>query len=819
MNTLYFVDVILPIPLSKAFTYSISVAEFEFISPGMRIAVPFGKTKIYTSLALKTHQNAPLSYDPKPIYQILDDLPIVTEKQIEHWQWISKYYLCTLGEVMRSALPSAFIIESETIINKNENKNVDESTLNDNQFLILEALEHQSTLKVSDVESILDKKTVLPIINKMISLGLVKVQETLFEKYKPKKEKYVKLHFQYQSNEALKSLIESLSRAKKQRQVLLTLFSLKAKAENGIKASDLAAQSQVSRAVIKSLIDKNILEEYTEVIDRITPFEESKKQQKQLSQAQQIAFEEVKDFFKKHQVTLLQGVTSSGKTEIYFKLIEEFIIQNKQVLYLLPEIALTTQLVERLKNHFGDKVAVFHSRYSLNERVEVWNKILSQSSKAQIVIGARSALLLPFSNLEFIIIDEEHESSFKQFDPAPRYHARDAAVVLGYIHQAKMLLGSATPSIESYHNTLKGKYGLVKLFKRFNNVQMPEIELVDLAEKYKRKQMTGHFSDALIEQIRLSLQDKQQVILFQNRRGYAPVVSCKTCGNVPQCPNCDVSLTFHQHRNQLRCHYCGYQAAMINQCNVCSSTHIDTKGFGTEQIEAEVKALFPEHKVARMDLDTTKGKYGFAKLISAFEQQRIDILVGTQMLTKGLDFRNVKLVGIINADSLLNFPDFRAHERCYQLLSQVAGRAGRTEIRGKVLIQTYQPLHQILQQVSENAYEKMFQEQIKDRKIYKYPPFERLIKITLKHKDYNTVNTASEWLANYLKQQFSFPVLGPEFPAISRIRNQFHKNIILKVSNINSLSKTKQILIKIKSKFEGIKDFRSVRIILNVDPY
>ena len=815
----YFLDVILPIPLQKAFTYHITEAEAQFLKTGMRVAVPFGKSKIYTALAYKIHINAPTAYDAKTIHQILDEAPVITELQLKHWQWIASYYMCSLGEVMRAAMPNAFIIESETILVKNESAEVSEADLKDDEFLIYEALQYQSSLKIEDVISILDKKRILPVVNRLVEKGVLQLQEELYEKYKPKLVRYVKLHDEHKSEEKLQELLEILSRAPKQREVILTLFTLEASEQKPIKVSDLSERSGASSAIIKALIDKSILEEYYIQTDRVQFEGEGDEQTKHLSDAQTEALEGIKTGFETKPVTLLHGVTSSGKTEIYVKLIEEQLNLGKQVLYLLPEIALTTQLVQRLQDYFGEKVAVFHSRYSSNERVEVWHNLKNNLVKAQLVIGARSALLLPFSSLGLIIVDEEHEQSYKQFDPAPRYHARDAAVVLANIHKAKTLLGSATPSLESYFNASQGKYGFVELKTRFNNVLMPDIELVDLADKYKRKRMKGHFSDRLIEEMTETLDEGFQIILFQNRRGFSPIVECTTCGNSPQCPNCDVSLTYHQYRDQLRCHYCGYHTVTPKTCQACGNATLDTKGFGTEQIEEEVKVLFPDKKVARMDLDTTRGKHGFEKIITKFEQREIDILVGTQMLTKGLDFRHVKLVGIMNADNLLNFPDFRAHERSYQLMTQVAGRAGRTDIRGKVLIQTYNPHHNILQQVSTNAYKEMFAEQMNDRYNFKYPPIYRLIKITLRHKDYNRVNLAADWYAKSLRQVFKANVLGPEFPPISRIRNLFNKNILIKIPQNQSLSKTKEAIMKIDNSFNAVKDFRSVRVVLNVDNY
>ena len=816
----YFIDVILPIPLERLFTYSITRAEHGFIKPGMRVAVPFGKNKIYTALVYNSHQNQPEVYEAKAIHQILDDYPIVNDYQIKLWSWISKYYMCTLGDVLRAALPSAFLLESETIISKNEHANIEDSKLKDDEFLVYEALQHQSALKVNEISNILDKSNILPVLKRLLEKKTIVVEEEIFEKYKPKLVRYVKLNTNYSSDEALHRLLENLTRAPKQSAVVIALFSLTANKSKPIKVSELLTRSNASSAQIKTLIDKQILEEYFIQTDRIQYSGAENESIKTLNLYQENTLNEVIQSFKKHDVTLLHGVTSSGKTELYVKLIDEVLKSGKQVLYLLPEIALTTQLVNRLQHYFGEQVAVYHSKYSLNERVEVWNQVLNNLDKARIILGARSSVFLPFNNLGLIIVDEEHELSYKQFDPAPRYHARDTAIVLASLFNAKTLLGSATPSIESYFNATKAKkYGFAKLNRRYNDILMPEIELVDIKDKHKRKRMKGHFSDRLIEEMIVALQEDQQIILFQNRRGFSPIVECTTCGHSPQCPNCDVSLTYHQFKNQLRCHYCGYNMSMLLNCLACGSVDLDSKGFGTEQIEEEVKTLFPDYKVGRMDLDTTRGKYGYEKIITAFEQHEIDILVGTQMLTKGLDFRNVKLVGIMNADNMLNFPDFRAHERSFQLMLQVAGRAGRTAERGKVLIQTYNPYHKILQQVSNNDYISMFNEQLDERCNYKYPPIFRLIKITLKHREYNKVNVGADWLAKSLKQIFNTNVLGPEFPPISRIRNQYHKNILIKIPDNQSLSKTKEAILKIKNSFMSVKDFRPIRVILNVDNY
>ncbi len=815
----YFIDIILPIPLEKLFTYSITKAEAGFLKPGIRVAVPFGKSKIYTGLVYKIHNEAPIIYEAKEIDQILDEVPIVNSYQLKLWKWIADYYLCTMGEVLRAALPSAFLLESETIVRLNKKIKLNDEELKDDEFLVVEALHHQSSLKIHEITSIIDKKNALPVIKRLLDKEAIDLQEEVFEKYKPKLVRHIRLHTQYATEKSLQFLLDDLKRAPKQRDVIMTLFSLSAQTKKPIKVKQLIEKSGASSATIKTLIDKNILEDYEVKTDRVTYSDEDNEATKILNSYQSEALEKISELFKKQNVTLLHGVTSSGKTEVYSKLIEDVLKEGKQILYLLPEIALTTQLVERMQTYFGKKVSVYHSKYSLNERVEVWNHVLNNSNRSQIILGARSSVFLPFNNLGLIIVDEEHELSYKQFDPAPRYHARDTAIVLASLFQAKTLLGSATPSLESYFNAEQNKYGLVEIERRYNDVLMPQIELVDIKEKQRKKQMKGHFSDRMIEEMTEALQHEQQIILFQNRRGFSPIVECNTCGHSPQCPNCDVSLTFHQKINQLRCHYCGYHMAMLLNCLACGSPSLDSKGFGTEQIEQEVKQLFPKVKAARMDLDTTRGKFGYQKIISSFEQHEIDVLVGTQMVTKGLDFRNVKLVGIMNADTMLNYPDFRAHERSFQMMLQVAGRAGRTDERGKVLIQTYNPYHKILQQVTTNDYSGMYKEQMNDRHNYKYPPVYRLIKITLKHKEFNRVNESSDWLGRSLRQVFPEYVLGPEFPPIARIRNQYQKNILIKIPPKQSLIKTKEAILKIKNSFLNVKDFRSVKVILNVDSY
>ncbi|MBF03867.1 MAG: primosomal protein N' [Flavobacterium sp.] len=814
----YFIDVILPLALKKTFTYEVSEAEFNYIQTGMRVAVPFGKNKIYTSLVLNMHNNPPLHYVAKQIETILDIAPIINLYQIEHWKWVSEYYMCSFGEVFKGALPSGLLLESETIISKKNDLSFPISDLKDDEYLIYEALQLQSSISVGEIIKLLNKKNVFPVINGMLSKGALVIQEEIKETYKPKKIKYVKIQDEFLQKERLEELLLLVSKAKKQHNLILNYFQLKAIEKGDVKVKYLLEFSNSSTSVLKSLIDKGVFEEFYLNQDRII-FEKDDAANFNLSISQERALTEIKEANKKFDITLLHGVTSSGKTEIYIKLIEEYLVRKEQVLFLLPEIALTTQLVQRLTAYFGNQISVFHSKYNVNERIEVWNNVLENSEKAKIVIGVRSALFLPFSNLGLVIIDEEHEQTFKQQDPAPRYHARDTAIVLAKLHQAKVLLGSATPSLESYYNVKINKYGLVELHERYGNVTLPEIKIIDLKDKYFRKRMQGHFSDELLELITEKLSLGEQVILFQNRRGYSPFVECLTCGHVPHCPNCDVSLTYYKFKNQLRCHYCSYSIANPSHCHHCQSVDITTKGFGTEQIEMELKLLFPTKSIGRMDQDTTRGKYGFEKIIDAFKNKEIDILIGTQMLAKGLHFDNVTLVGILNADNMLNQPNFRAYERAFQMMTQVAGRAGRKEKKGIVLIQTYNPYHNTIQQVVNNDYKAMYDEQIYERQNFKYPPFYRLIKLTLKHRDYDKLKESSLWLYNVLVQQLHIPILGPEEPVISKIRNEYIRSIIIKIPTTIHLGKTKKTIEKIIQSFDAISQYRSVKITVNVDHY
>ncbi|UYW02172.1 primosomal protein N' [Flavobacterium agricola] len=815
----FFIDVIIPLSLPQTFTYQVTLAEFEFLDSGFRVMVPFGKNKYYTALVTAKHQNALQKYEAKDIFLILDEKPLVTPQQLQLWQFIAAYYMCNIGDVFTAAVPSVFLLQSETVVQINAEEQISIENLTDNEYLIVQALEQQASLKITEIQQILNKKDVFKPVQSLLEKQVITLAETVVEKYKPKQLKYIQLAAEFANDKAgLANLLAMLNRSEKQRQLVLAYYQLIA-TNKQVLAKDLIEKSQTSSAVLRTMVTKNIFEEYFENQDRVV-FDAAVQTQINLSKAQTIALNQIQESFSDHTTTLLHGVTASGKTEIYIKLIEQYLAQNKQILFLLPEIALTTQLVSRLTAYFGNDVAVYHSKYSNNERAEVWQQVLEQSPKAKVVIGARSAIFLPFSNLGLIVIDEEHEQTYKQFDPAPRYHARDTAIMLAHIHQAKVLLGSATPSLETYYNTVQKKYGKVELTKRFNNVVLPDIELIDLTEKYKRKQMIGHFSDKMIDAIRDKLALGEQVIVLQNRRGYSPYVECNACGNVPHCVNCDVSLTYYKFSGNLRCNYCGHTESFVKRCVKCHATDVNTKGFGTEQIESELLEFFPNIKIARMDQDTTRGKNAFEKMLDQFKNKEIDVLVGTQMLAKGLHFDNVTLVCVPNADNMLHIPDFRSHERAFQLLVQVAGRAGRADKKGLVMIQTYNPYHNVIQQVCNNDYLGMYKEQLYERSNFKYPPFYRLIKITLKHKDVQKLKSGSFWLYNALMQQFpNFQILGPEEPAVNKIKNEYIRTILFKISNKEHLGNTKKTLQRTLQSFDSISEYRSIKISLNVDFY
>jgi len=816
---MYFVEVILPLPLPKLYTYRINEDEAHFLQTGMRVAVSFGKSKVYTALVHKVHTNEP-TYETKDIEYILDETPIVTPNQITHWQWIADYYMCTLGEVIKSALPSAFLLESETIIEIAE-KDLNPYLFSDDEFQVYEALHYKTALKGSEVSKIIPKKKTLKVIKSLVEKGAARISERIFEKYVPKLVKYIRLAEAYQSQEGLQKALELL-KGEKQKKLIMAYFNHINREVLPLKVENLLEEAKVSNAVLKSVVEKGILEIYYLQKDRVSFADSEVLAKKTLNNIQNEALYQVQEQFQTKNTVLLQGVTASGKTEIYIELIDQYLKKGKQVLYLLPEIALTIHLINRLKKHFGKNLSVYHSKYNTNERIEVWNNVLNNCSKAQLVVGVRSSVYLPFKDLGLVVIDEEHDSSYRQFDPAPRLQARDSAIMLANIFKAKTLLGTATPSIESMHNVKVGKYGFVYLSKRYTNFLPPIIELIDIKDKQHRKRMNGHFSDILIEEMTNTLSQGKQVLLFQNRRGYAPIVQCMHCGTVPQCPHCDVSLTFHHSSNQLRCHYCGYAIPMPKTCIACGSVDLKTKGFGTEQISKELEVLFPQVAIDRMDQDTTNGKYGYEKILAKFEQQETQILVGTQMISKGLDFENIGLVGVMNADALIHSPDYRAYERSFQLLLQVSGRAGRSAQRGKVLIQTYNPQHPVIQQVLQNDFKGMYQNQIEERQSFSYPPFVQMIKITLKHTNFNRTNEGAEWFANALKEAFAskkgIEILGPEFPLISRIRNEYLKDVLVKVKPSElSIHHTKEQIKRIETSFQSISNFRTIRVSYLID--
>ena len=806
-NVVKYVDVILPLPVEGFFTYKSDSG--ISIDIGQRVVVQFGRRKLYTAIVVKVYEMQ--SHETfKDILAILDEKPIVNLKQIELWSWIAEYYMCKLGEVMNAALPSSFKLASESSISIHPNFDGDLDGLNKDESIIIHLLIDKEEVLVHDLAPII-RKNIFLILNEMISNEVILIKENLHDKYKEKIISFIEL--------GTKDLQQKITF--KQDLLYNKFLSLKKLyPKRRWKISALLKEANSTRSVLNSLIKKGILRKEYNSISRLLLSYNDTIPSNNLSKVQLKAFHQIKEGFKDKNICLLHGVTSSGKTEIYIKLIEEQLIKGKQVLYLLPEIALTSQIINRLRRHFGNKVGVSHSHLNNSERVEVWRAVKESNNEKvsfPIIIGARSALFLPFDNLGLIIVDEEHDPSYKQKQPSPRYHARDTAIYLAKIHSAILLLGSATPSIESYYNAKEKKYNLVRLNKRYGDMILPKIECVDIRKEYSKKRMQYSFSLQLINHIRDAVDDGRQVILFQNRRGYSPVLSCGSCSFTPQCRSCDVSLTFHKWKRELKCHYCGYTIDIPEICIKCSSNEFNSKGLGTEQIQESLGLLFPKFKVARMDYDTTRKKFSHQEIIRDFEQGIIDILVGTQMITKGLDFDNVALVGILNADNMLYYPDFRAYERAFQLMMQVAGRAGRKKVKGKVLIQTYDDNHKILQLIKKHDFGSFFMNQLHERKLFNYPPYSRIIGITLKHKDRNKLDQASNQLASQLYKSFKNRVLGPEYPYISRIRNYYHKDILIKIEQKSSLHKAKQILNMILDKLRKRKDFRSIRIILDVD--
>jgi primosomal protein N' (replication factor Y) len=814
-----FVEVILPLAISRNYTYRVPFELNNTIAIGKRVVVQFGKSKLYTAVVSVITEHAPEKYEAKYIIDILDEQPVVTQRQLQFWKWLAEYYMCNEGEVMNAALPSALKLASETRVMLNKDFAYDKASLNDKEYLITEALDIQPELTISDIAKLLGQKTVMPILKSLFEKNIVNISEEVSERYKPRKRTYLTLNPAYHNQENLKELFSILEkRAPKQADAVLAFIKL-SRQQKAVSKNELIEESGSGDSSIKSLIEKEVFIAEDRNVSRLG-YDEDDDQLSNfiLSEAQEIALADVQKQLKEKDVVLLHGVTSSGKTQIYIKLIEEMVATGRQVLYLLPEIALTTHIIERLRVYFGGTIGVYHSRFNDNERVEVWQKVLNNEYK--VVLGARSSVFLPFSDLGLIIVDEEHETSYKQFDPAPRYNARDAAIYLANMYKGKVLLGSATPSFETYYNARVHKYGFVELTERYGGVQLPLIEVVSISEETKRKTMQSHFSSVLMQDMQLALDNKEQIILFQNRRGYAPVLMCKVCAYTPKCINCDVSLTYHKHTHKLHCHYCGYKEDSPTICPACGSTHLEYKGFGTEKVEDELSLLMPDVRLARMDLDTTRSRNSLQTILNNLEEKKIDVLIGTQMVAKGLDFADVTVIGIINADSLLKYPDYRANERSYQMLAQVSGRAGRRGKQGKVVIQTYDPNHRVIKQVIENDYTDLYFTEMEERKSFKYPPYFRIISMDVKHRNPEILYNQAEYLANELRKHFGDRVIGPEAPLINRIRNYYIKSIMLKFERDTiSIVKAKAIIRDVITQFQTTKLSKGSIIQPDVDPY
>ena len=810
-----YAEVIIPLALPTNYTWSIPEHLKEKIKNGIRVEVEL-RNKKYTGIVKRTFTKKPEAFNPKPILNVLDAEPLVYENQLALWQWIADYYMCSEGEVMQAAVPSNLKLSSETIVVWNDEHDEDFAHLDNDEFIVAEALTIKKELKLSEVQQLLDASHVYPVIKRLIEKKICYVWEELKEKYKEKKETYIILNPEYHNEDKLAELLNSWSRAPKQLDLLLSYLHL-LKTEGEVIQIELLKKSNATAAQLKGLLDKRILIAEKRSAERIRSLPKDIQIDFELSDAQKNAESAILNLFNEKHVCLLHGVTSSGKTQVYIKLIEHVIKQGMQVLYMLPEIALTAQIIRRLQKHFGGHIAIYHSKFNANERVELWNKV--KSGETKIVLGARSSLFLPFQNLGLLIVDEEHDASYKQHDPAPRYHARDAAIYYASLFNARVLLGSATPSIESYHNTTTGKYGLAILNERYGNVELPSIELIDSKKIILKEKGKLLLSPQLKQAIEQSLQQKKQVIIFQNRRGYAPYQVCAVCGWIPQCQHCDVTLTYHKAKNKLSCHYCGSTYPVINTCAACGSHNFLQRNFGTEKVEELFTEEFPQARIARMDYDSVKGKHDHDNLIKLFEQQRIDILVGTQMVVKGLDFEHVNLVGIVDADGILNFADFRVNERAYQLMEQVSGRAGRKDGKGNVLIQVSNTYHPVLQFVQQHNYKNLYDFEIKNRKEFFYPPFSRLIQITFKHKEKHVAEEAAYIMLNGLKINFSNYLNGPAEPMVNRIRNQYLWEILIK------LPKDARLIQQCKTEIEqqvviiqSTQLYKRVIIVPDVDP-
>lgn len=810
-----FAEIIIPAALPKNYTWSIPVHLIDSVKPGCRVEVNLGKNKKYAGIVKRILDTKPEFFETKDILNVLDVEPVVYEEQLKLWEWIASYYMCSEGEVMAAALPAHFKLSSETILVFNEEYGDDFSALDHDEYIVAEGLLLKKELSLTEVQQLLDSSHTYPVINRLITKKVCFVWEALKQTYSPKKETYVLLNPEYDQEDKLSDLLNNWTRAPKQMELLLSYLHL-IKTEGEVSKAALLKKSGASEAQLKGLVEKSILRVEKRVVDRIKYLPKNVTIDFELTALQQKALAEVKQQFETKAVCLLHGVTSSGKTNIYIQLIEEYIKAGKQVLYMLPEIALTSQVIRRLQKHFGGYIGIYHSKFSQNERVEIWNKV--RNGELRVVLGARSSVFLPFQNLGLVICDEEYDTSYKQQEPAPRYNGRDAAIYFASLFSAKVLLGSATPSIESYFNATTGKYGLIELMERFGELQLPTIEFIDTRKIVQKDKAKVILSPLLIEAINNVVEKNKQVILFQNRRGYSPYQVCMVCGWIPQCKYCDVSLTFHKLTNKLICHYCGTTYPPVHSCARCGSDKFAQRNFGTEKIEEQLQEIFPAAKVARMDFDTVKGKNAHDVLIQQFEQKRIDILVGTQMVVKGLDFDNVDLVGILDADGLLHFADFRVNERAFQLMEQVSGRAGRKAETGKVLVQTAQPTHPVLQLVQQHDYKSFFARELENRKQFSYPPFSRIIHLVFKHKMKDVVGRAAYHFATNLKNKYGNWLVGPAEPVVVRIRNQFLMELLLKLPrDARMIAQCKKDLLEQIAILHQEKSFRSVTVVPDVD--
>lgn len=813
-----FAKIIVPLPLPELYTYSVPDEMQDAARAGMRVTVQFGAKKIITGVIYELLHNTSVQYQIKPIIEILDDKPIVSDVQFSFWTWIQQYYMCTMGEVYKAAMPSGLKLESETKLLCNP---VFSGSLTSTEGLAFDILQHHQGLTIKELSSALKLKSVQNLVKNLQNKKAVFLQEKIKESYKPRLLKYVKLNDKLQTDTQLHEVLDELAHAPKQLALMLAYIelsgSLSRKEYSWVPQQKILDKAKASSAALKMLVQKSYMQVSEKEVSRLVNTDNTQTIQKVLTPAQEAAYSEITKIFKVNNVCLLHGVTSSGKTEIYIELIKQQLANNKQVLYLLPEIALTSQIINRLKLVFGKAAGVYHSKFSDNERVEIYNNLLNSTSYS-LILGVRSSVFLPFNNLGLIIVDEEHENTYKQYDPAPRYNARDAAVVLARLHDASVLLGSATPSLESYYNVKTGKYGLVELNTRYADIQLPEIKVVDVREAYRKKKMQTNFSPFLIDKIQEALDNKEQIILFQNRRGYSPYIQCNICGWIPTCNACDVSLTYHKHFNNISCHYCGQTHALPSKCKACGNSGLSMKGFGTEKVEDMVATLFPEARVARMDQDTTRTRKAYENVIGRFEKHGLDILIGTQMVSKGLDFDKVSVVGILNADNMLSYPDFRAYERSYQLMAQVSGRAGRKKKRGLVIIQTFDPANPVITDVVENNYAHMFYQQIHERKMFKYPPHHRLIKCIIKHRDKALLSKGAAMFAAELRTFLGDRVIGPEYPLINRIQHFYIKHIFIKIEKTYSVKKVKERMAEKISKVKTNEALRALVIISDVDP-